>query len=372
MKKIIGYIKQITLGLLISFAAFSCSEDDSASVVTAAFAVSEDSELEVGYTITFSSESEGAFSYLWSFGDGQTAIGSEVTHVYTEAGDYEVALEASGNGTRDLYSETVTIGINNSELYFIDNDALKMRKLIIGDVTMIEDVFDLPGFCIGMAYDDVNEELYYSDDDAWAVYKTSVNGGAEIEIASGLNGPRDLAVDTENNILYFTERSADQITKVDLLDNSVSTMYSVADDGNFLLPVGLDLYEGNLYATAVDIGAETVWVGNVDGSGIENIIDYTAGGYGYGLEIDKVNGKIYFDDNDGGNLLRANLDGTEVETVGTATDRVYGIAIFNEIGKVFWVGRDGIVSYANLDGSEEQQLVDLGVDVRGLILRKVD
>jgi len=372
MKYIIKNIKYTALviaGLLL----VACNEDDSVGgQVEASFSVDENAELEVGYPVTFSSNSEGAFSYLWSFGDGKTAIGNEVTHVYASAGDYEVTLEASGNGNRDVFSQTVSIGINDSELYFIDNDALKMRKIVIGDPENPVDVFDLPGFCIGMAYDDVNEALYYSDDDAWAVYKNSIDGGSEVEIASDLSGPRDLAIDTENNILYFTERSADQITKVDLNDNSTSVMYSVADDENFLLPVGLDLYNGNLYATAVDFDAETVWKGSVDGSGIEKIINYSQGGFGYGIEVDKENEKIFFDDNDGGNILTAELDGSDVQTFGAATDRTYGIAIFNEIGKVYWVGRDGILYSANLDGTEQQTLVDLDADVRGLVLRKVD
>lgn len=351
----------------------SCDNEDETTAVNAAFAVDESSELEVGYTISFQNASTGAFSYLWSFGDGNTAIGTNATHVYAMPGEYEVTLEASGNGSREVFSEAIMISPNNSELYFIDNDALKMRKIVLGDPKNPVDVFDLPGFCIGMEYDEVNEELYYSDDDNKAVYKNDLSGSSEVEIASGFAGPRDLAFDSENNVIYVADRSADEIVKVELSDNSTSVIYSVADDSDFLLPVGLDLYEGNLYATAVEEDvAETVWKGGTDGSGIERIIDFNTGGFGYGLEVDEVNEKIYFDDNQGSNIRRANLDGTEVENFAPNTDRTYGIAIFHEIGKVFWVGEDGILYSANLDGTEVETVVNLDTDIRGLELRKVN
>ncbi|MEQ8927547.1 MAG: PKD domain-containing protein [Fulvivirga sp.] len=337
-----------------------------------AFSVENSDDLRVSTTVQFINETVNGLSFVWDFGDVNNSTSTEEnpTFIYTEAGDYDVTLTATGTGGESSSTVTITINPNDFELYFINNTDLKVQKINLNDPETVVDVFDLPGFSFGLAYDPEFDELYFSDDDVFKVFRNSINGGNQVEITDGLNGPRDIALDIANNRLFVTERSSDQITEVDISTGTKNTVYSVADDSFFLLPVGLDLYDGNLFATAVDFDAETVWTGSVDGSGISKIIDYGSGGFGYGLEIDKVNEKIYFDDNDGGNILRADLDGTNIESVGSPSDRVYGIAINNETGKFYFASRDGIIKEANLDGTDEKVLVDTTVDIRGLIIRK--
>jgi PKD repeat protein len=53
---------------------------------------------QTGGTISLSAAGSGGpiTQYLWSFGDGSTAIGSSVTHVYATAGRYEARLTVTG------------------------------------------------------------------------------------------------------------------------------------------------------------------------------------------------------------------------------------------------------------------------------------
>jgi alpha-galactosidase len=57
-----------------------------------------------GATLSFaahSKDSEAVFSYHWDFGDGVTLEGNEVNHTYTQPGEYDVHLMATGlNGLR--------------------------------------------------------------------------------------------------------------------------------------------------------------------------------------------------------------------------------------------------------------------------------
>ncbi|MGB0525043.1 MAG: PKD domain-containing protein [Flammeovirgaceae bacterium] len=360
----------IPLILLMVLGLFGCSEDELASFTPQpAFSVAADSDTEALLPVQFTNQSTDAFSYLWSFGDGAVSTEINPSHTYEKPGEYVVTLEANATGQRAVVSQTITISSTSYALYFIDNDALKLKKLALSD-SSVTDVFDLPGFCFGLAYDEVNDEIYYTDDDAQTLFKNNFAGTAETAVASGFGGPRDIALNVANNLAYVADRSRDEIVAVDLTTGNTSVVYSVSDDPDFLLPVGLDYYAGNLYMTCIDFGAETVWSGSADGSSLVKIIDFNDGGFGYGLEVDKVNEQLYFDNNDGGTILRANLDGSGIEQAGSATDRVYGIAINNSLNALYWSGRDGEIKGANLDGSNEITIKSIGSDVRGMIIRR--
>lgn len=359
-------------GALFFLNACSDDESDAGPAPSAQFSISSESVLAEGKEVSFVNESTGGNAYLWSFGDGETAYGEDVTHTYGTPGEYKVTLEASANGKRAVATTNITIKGIDYEIYFINNDVLQVQKFTIRNPAAITTAFDLPGFSFGLAFDPGADELYFSDDDNSKVFKNHISGGGQVELASDLNSPRDIALDLPNNQIFVVERTADQVTRIDLSNGSKSPHFGVADDSNYLLPVGLDLYNNTFYSTAVDIGAETVWTADIDGSNLTNIIDYSAGGYGYAVEIDKINELIYFDDNDTGSLLRANLDGSNVETVGASSDQVYAIAINHESSKIYWVDRNGIIKEANLDGTGERILVDVDADVRGMIIRKVN
>ena len=336
------------------------------------FSVVNDSDLRVATAVQFVNETVNGLSYVWEFGDADnsTSTDENPTFTYTQAGDYDVTLTSTGTGGESSVTMTITVNPNNFELYFIDNTNGKIRKIDLNDPTTIIDVFNLSGYSFGLTYDPDFDELYYSDDDVYAIYRNSIDGSNEVEIASGLGSPRDIALDLNNDRLFFSDRFTDEIVEVNVNDGTFSALYSTADDATFQLPVGLDLHNGVLYGTAVEIDAEAVWTGSVDGGNLTRIIDYTDGGYGYGLEVDKINDKIYFDDTEGNRILRADLDGTNIEQVGTTSDRVYGIAINNETGKYYFASRDGVIKEANLDGTEEVVLIDTTVDIRGLIIRQ--
>lgn len=341
-------------------------------IPSVAFSVASEDNLKVGLPVNFINETVNGEAFTWNFGDAGNSTSTEKnpSFTYSTPGTYTVSLTATGTGGSSTLEKSITVNANNDELYFIDNSAMKIRKIALKDPSTVIDVFDLPGFCMGLAYDPVNQEIYYTDDDNLMLYKNNLEGTDEVMIADNLTGPRDIALDIANNRIFLVERGINQITEVDITNGNKTEVYSAADDAAFQLPVGLDLYQNELFATAVEIDAESVWTGNIDGSALSRIIDYSSGGYGYAIEVDEVNETLYFDDNDGGSLLRANLDGSNIIEIGATTDQTYGIAINNEFNKVYWSGVDGVIRVANLDGTEEAVLKDVAADVRGLILRK--
>lgn len=108
-------------GLFTFLGACNREEEETDLVPSFQYAASEDNFLEINFT----NFSQNASSYSWDFGDGETSTEENPTHVYSEAGDYDVTLTASDDeGNSETRTETVSV---------VDpGDAL---RLLAGDVS---------------------------------------------------------------------------------------------------------------------------------------------------------------------------------------------------------------------------------------------
>jgi len=70
--------------------------------------------VSVGATVLFVGCGSADGTYSWKFGDGGTATGDSVTHIYTSTGTYTASItENSGNNTSGTKTFTVTVVNNN-------------------------------------------------------------------------------------------------------------------------------------------------------------------------------------------------------------------------------------------------------------------
>lgn len=84
------------------------------------------SEPVAGESVTFSATCDNTSSsdcgnnpsFNWNFGDGQTATGGSVTHIYTEAGTYTPAVNVSG-GADPTASQPITVLNKNGQQAFL-------------------------------------------------------------------------------------------------------------------------------------------------------------------------------------------------------------------------------------------------------------
>lgn len=102
---------------------------------------------------------------------------------------------------------------------------------------------------------------------------------------------------------------------------------------------------------------------NLDGANVEQLV---AGlDDPQGIAIDPIQGKVYWTDKDTQKIQRANLDGSAVETLITITEsgrEPFGLALDLTNAKMYWIteallGNNDLIFRANLDGSGIEQLV---------------
>lgn len=343
--------------LLLTLFAFSCGDDDfpvpQSSSVDAKFSTTISNSGFAPADVTFTNESvllEGTTpTYLWNFGDGTTSNEASPVHNYTKPGTYKVVLVATSSDDIDFIEKLVVIkdpDALRANLYVMSKADKRIYNALDGTSISIEKDGE------GMDYDSTNQIIYFTETTDKTLMKVNLDGTGLGTVATGFVNPRDLALDIPNGKAYVADRGGDAIVEVSLSDGSKTTIYSNLDDATFLLPIGIDIYDGNLYATCVEEGAESVWKASTSGGGFTRIINATSGGYGYALAIDKINERIYFNDHQNRQILSSKLDGTDISTFATTTLQVFGISVDNINNKVYWSEAEGNSVYGqNIDGS---------------------
>ena len=133
-------------------------------------------------------------------------------------------------------------------------------------------------------------------------------------------------------------------------------------DGDLGSPIGiaLDVAAGKMYWT--DWSTASIQRANLDGSQVETLV--SAGlEHPFRIALDVAAGKMYWTDWSTARIQRANLDGSQVETlVSTGLGSPIGIALDVAAGKMYWADiASARIQRANLDGSQVETLVD-GLD----------
>jgi DNA-binding beta-propeller fold protein YncE len=99
---------------------------------------------------------------------------------------------------------------------------------------------------------------------------------------------------------------------------------------------------------------------NMDGSGsVETLVNYSGASEFYGVEVDAVNGKVYFTDRGTNIVHRVNADGSgSVETlVSSGLSDPFGIALDNTNSKIYWVDYgNGKIEKSDLNGANQEDV----------------
>ncbi len=239
-----------------------------------------------------------------------------------------------------------------------------------------------------------------SDAEVIGIAVGSDTGGQNLNFAIPVNYLKTLLTQRgavqlpQQKFVYWVDVVANEINRVTSDGENVETLVTRSQGLVNPQDIALDVAGGKMYWTdygySDEHGSEKIVRANLDGSNIETLVTRSEGLEGpWGIALDVVGGKMYWADKQGKKIVRANLDGTNIETLVTrGLVDLGGIALDVVGGKMYYVdygdprewGKEKIAR-ANLDGSNIEILIsgrraggpqDIALDVAGGKIYYVD
>jgi len=347
--------------------------DDLPRAVKSYFTISN-VELNINEAIVFKNESEDATTYLWDFGDGTTSSEANPSKIYTVPGMYTVKLKAIGDGGTGNYSQDIAVIDPNAvietdnELYFIEYNSDLIRKLSLIPGSNVETVANMSGKGgHGMTYDHVSNKIYFCDfenTNNGKILRMNLDGTNIEEVLTGLGSPYGVAINYAEGKMYIADGA--NVSRANL-DGTGFEKQFVNISGGAMRAVGFSTKTNLIYF--YEVNDEYMYVAKPDGTGVEQLIE---GAYGYGLYIDDVNEKIYYDDRNNAGLMRANLDGTNPVKIASFSGNRggSGMAVDHDENKIYWSETNlNNIKRANLDGTEPETVRSGLSNPRGMFIK---
>ena len=279
------------------------------------------------------------------------------------------ASDASGISTTQNFEVKVTEPVPESRgrMYWTDVGTFKIQRSNL-DGSQVEDLvttgLDYPR---GLALDVAGGKMYWVDVGTFKIQRANLDGSqVEDLVTTGSVGPRAVALDVNGGKMYWTgddwteedgRTIEGRIQRANLDGTQVEDLLTdpseVSDPGG----LALDLAAGKMYWT--DTGYSSIERANLDGSDSETLV-YEWLNAPWSLALDLARGKVYWADPGTMRIQRANLDGSQVEDVIVSGlgDPAIGLALDSAGGKLYWTDRGTKkILRSNLDGTRVEDLV---------------
>jgi len=155
-----------------------------------------------------------------------------------------------------------------------------------------------------------------------------------------------LALDSVNGKLFWVERDSERVMSLSLSEPSTPTAIAQLPVGAGLRGMAIAESIGKIYWAAENL--QTIQRANVDGTNLETL-PIAAGSF-FDVQVDDQAGKLYW--TDGSQIWKGNLDGTSAAAIISNTDQPYYLALDLEAGKIYWTDFSrNEIGRANLDGT---------------------
>ena len=202
----------------------------------------------------------------------------------------------------------------------------------------------------GIAVDFATSTIYWSDVNRHAISKANLNGKHPKDVVTtGLNFPFDVDIDIKSEKIYWSDQLQNQIGRANLdgTDPTVIIPFPCAPSvGNFCIAgaeLAIDSVEKKLYWTTAycsdttcSRGLGDIMKSNLDGSNIETVL--VAVGRPSSIQVDPIVKKIYWTDYVNDVVRRSNLDGTRIDDlfVDGKNNNPNSLALDLQNGYIYW------------------------------------
>jgi DNA-binding beta-propeller fold protein YncE len=170
--------------------------------------------------------------------------------------------------------------------------------------------------------------------DGTALVTVSVSGAV---VSPGTN-IRGIALDVSGGRMFWADNGGDRILRANLDGTSATILASLPAGISFPADVRLDLTGERIYFC--DQQRNLLQRMTFSGAGLETVINTANGNQPYFLDVVLAAGKVYWGGFTSGNLYRANLDGSAIETIVTGNNNVRGVCVDSAGGMIYWINRD--------------------------------
>ena len=191
-------------------------------------------------------------------------------------------------------------------------------------------------------------KMYWTDSRTDKIQRSNLDGSLiEDLVVTGLDIPRGLALDVTGGKMYWVDSGTHKVQRANLDGSGVEGL--AASQPGWLRTLALDIPGQKMFWT--DDGV--IMRANLDGSQVEI---YLEGGDPSGLALDPDGGKIYWTDTGGSRIWRMNLDGTHIDNIFGGLNIPRGLALDLAGGKVYWADPGTVrIQRGNLDGGHRPE-----------------
>lgn len=251
--------------------------------------------------------------------------------------------------------------VSTEKIYVGDTGHDKIRRCNL-DGSNLEELVTTGLDNVGsIAVDRFAGKMYWTDWTDATLKRADLDGSNVETLLSGLSGPYGIALDAGSGKMYWTEFSAGKIRRANLDGSGAEDL--VTTGLNHVNGIALDLDNGKMYwgdGSAVNGEIERA---NLDGTSVETVLS----GLSSPMEIalDVPNRMMYWADLGTDRVQRANTDGTGVEDLYVSPlGTPVGVALDLAAGKLYFTDFGGSISKvlrSNLDGSGLEEIVNTGI-----------
>lgn len=239
-----------------------------------------------------------------------------------------------------------------SRLYWTNSGNFSIYQSLLDGTEVEQLVSSSASHGLALAVDAEHEFMFWT---GLNYIRRSKLDGSEVTIITQDYGPiSGLAVDPSTELIYFADRS-DNIYRCDYDASNVELLIETGTPE----AIALDLFNEKIYWTSWTTDVGGIYRANLDGTNIDTLI--TEGlGRPWSITLDVENQKFYWSDQLIDKIARADLDGQNQEDILTDIEDAYEVVIDPSAQKLYWINTESFTSYlqqANVDGTGLDTLI---------------